>query len=41
MDMKFQQEETGYTKTAISDLQGVWSLLRDQVVEEFGFEGSD
>ena len=39
--MKFQQEETGYIKTAISDLQGAWTLLRDQVVEEFGFEGSD
>ena len=41
MDMKFQQEETGYTKTAISDLQGAWILLRDQLVEEFSFEGSD
>jgi len=39
--MTFQQEETGYTKTAISDLQGAWMLLRDQVVKEFGFEGSD
>ena len=39
--MRFEQEETGYTKTAISDLQGAWILLRDQVVEEFGFEGSD
>jgi hypothetical protein len=39
--MKFQQEETGYIKTAISELQGAWILLRDQVVEEFGFEGSD
>jgi hypothetical protein len=39
--MKFIQEPTGYTKTAISDLQGAWSLLRDQVVSEFGFEGSD
>ena len=39
--MKFQQEETGYQKTAISDLQGAWVLLRDQVAEEFGFEGSD
>jgi hypothetical protein len=39
--MKFQLEETGYTKTAISDLQGAWMLLRDQVVEEFGFKGSD
>lgn len=39
--MSFEQEETGYPKTAISDLQGGWSLLRDQVVKEFGFEGSD
>jgi hypothetical protein len=39
--MRFEQEETGYTKTAMSDLQGAWILLRDQVVEEFGFEGSD
>jgi len=39
--MSFEQEETGYAKTAISDLQGAWMLLRDQVVKEFGFEGSD
>ncbi len=39
--MKFQQEETGYIKTAISDLQGAWTLLRDQVIEEYGFKGSD
>ena len=39
--MTFEQEETGYAKTAISDLQGAWQVLRDQVVEEFGFEGSD
>lgn len=39
--MSFEQEDTGYSKTAISDLQGAWMLLRDQVVEEFGFEGSD
>lgn len=39
--MKFIEEPTGYTKTAISDLQGALSLLRDQVVDEFGFEGSD
>ncbi len=39
--MSFEQEETGYTKTAISDLQGAWMLLRDQVVKEFGFAGSD
>ena len=39
--MKFTQEPTIYTKTAISDLQGAWSLLRGQDVDEFGFEGSD
>ena len=39
--MSFEQEKTAYLKTAVSDLQGSWSLLRDQVVEEFGFEGSD
>ena len=39
--MTFQKEETGYTKTAISDLQGAWMVLREQVVNEFGFEGSD
>ncbi len=39
--MTFEQEETAYNKTAISDLQGAWSMLRDQVVNEFGFEGSD
>jgi len=39
--MSFGQEETRYAKTAISDLQGAWMLLRDQVVKEFGFEGAD
>lgn len=39
--MTFEREETGYAKTAISDLQGAWQVLRGQVVEEFGFEGSD
>jgi hypothetical protein len=39
--MSFEQEETAYHKTAISDLQGAWSLLRDQVVQKFGFDGSD
>lgn len=39
--MSFEQEETGYIKTAISDLQGAWMLLRDQVEKEFGFEASD
>ena len=39
--MSFEKEETAYHKTAISDLQGAWLILRDQVVKEFGFEGSD
>ena len=39
--MDFIQEETAYHKTAISDLQGAWLLLREQVVTEFAFEGSD
>ncbi len=39
--MSFKQEKTGYVKTAISDLQGAWMLLRNQVVKEFGFDGSD
>ncbi len=39
--MTFVKEETGYAKTAISDLQGAWILLRDQVVEEFGFKRSE
>ena len=34
MKNRFQQEETGYAKTAISDLQGAWLLLRDQVALE-------
>ena len=39
--MSFEIEETGYTKTAISDLKGVWILLRDQVVKEYGFVKGD
>ena len=39
--MSFEQEETAYHKTAISDLQGAWSILRDHVVKAFGFEGSE
>ena len=39
--MAFIDEKRVYTKTAISDLQGAWMVLREQVVEEFGFKGSD
>ena len=37
----FNTEPTGYEKTAISDLQGAWVNLRDAVVENFGFPGSE
>ena len=37
--MPFTEEQTGYEKTILSDLQGSWSLLRDSVVDAAGFEG--
>ena len=39
--MSFYKEPTHYEKTALSDLQGAWSFLRETVVENFGFPGSD
>ncbi|MBW1940272.1 MAG: hypothetical protein JRI28_02645 [Deltaproteobacteria bacterium] len=39
--MPFTEEQTGYKKTILSDLQGAWSLLRDSVVDTGGFEGWD
>ncbi len=39
--MSFFKEPTHYKKTALSDLQGAWTVLRDTVVENFGFPGSD
>ena len=39
--MTFFEEPTFYDKTALSDLQGAWSYLRDCVVKEFGFQNSD
>jgi hypothetical protein len=30
-----------YVKTALSDLQGAWIILRDAVVDNFGFPDSD
>ena len=39
--MAFITESTGYEKTALSDLQGSWGNLRNAVVENFGFPGSD
>jgi len=39
--MGFGTESTGYEKTALSELQGAWTNLRDEVVEKFGFPNSD
>lgn len=39
--MPFTEEQTGYKKTILSDLQGAWNLLRDSVVDTGGFEGRD
>lgn len=39
--MGFTTEPTGYCKTALSDLQGAWSILRESVVDNFGFPDSD
>ena len=39
--MSFYTELVHYEKTALSDLQGAWTILRDTVVENFGFPGSD
>jgi len=39
--VNFYKEPTRYEKTARSDLQGAWTILRETVVENFGFPGSD
>jgi hypothetical protein len=39
--MPFIEESTGYEKTILSDLQGAWSVLRDSIVDNAGFEGWD
>ncbi len=39
--MGFGTEPTGYEKTALSDLQGSWGILRSSVVKNFGFPDSD
>jgi predicted nuclease with TOPRIM domain len=39
--MTFIKEQTSYSKTALSDLQGAWSNLRGAVVDHFGFPNSD
>ena len=35
--MAFEKEPGSYEKTVLSDLQGAWQNLRDEVVEEAGF----
>ncbi len=37
--MGFDTEPTFYEKTILSDLQGAWQRLREEVVEHLGFEG--
>ncbi len=39
--MKFYKEPPGYEKTILSDLQGAWENLRQAVVENHPFPGSD
>ncbi|NQT60536.1 MAG: hypothetical protein HQ557_16285 [Bacteroidetes bacterium] len=39
--MSFYTEPTGYEKTALSDLQGAWGNLRNEVVKSFDFPDSD
>jgi len=38
--MGFSKEPTDYNKTALSDLQGAWAVLRDAVVSDFSFPNS-
>ena len=35
--MSFEVEPTGYEKTVLSELQGAWQNLRDEVAEQAGF----
>jgi hypothetical protein len=37
--MGFDVELTGYEKTILSDLQGTWQCLRQEVAENPGFDG--
>ena len=39
--MSFDVEPTGYEKTILSDLQGAWQCLRQEVAENPGFDGWD
>jgi hypothetical protein len=35
----FDTEPTGYEKTILSDLQGAWQCLRNEVADNPGFTG--
>jgi len=37
--MRFETESTSYEKTVLSELQGAWQVLRDEVAEKAGFPG--
>jgi hypothetical protein len=37
--MGFDVEPSGYEKTILSDLQGTWQCLRQEVAENPGFDG--
>ena len=39
--MAFYEEPGHYEKTILSDLQGAWSNLREEVVANHPFAGSD
>lgn len=39
--MGFHSAPVNYNKTVVSDLQGAWHCLRDEVVDRFGFTESD
>jgi len=39
--MSFEVEPTGYEKTVLSELQGAWQVLRNEVVEQAGFPDWD
>jgi len=39
--MVFITEPTAYEKTALSDLQGAWGVLRNSIVENFGVPASE
>jgi hypothetical protein len=37
--MSYETEPAGYEKAVLSELQGAWQVLRDEVAEQAGFPG--